>query len=253
MKAYVQIMQAKRVGVKVRTSSRDKEHPELVKRYRSKQGAESLIFDPVIGIQFTLYTPDMQPGTYITFDISMAPHVAKRIKDVYNAILEDTKIYIKDENGVVTLDRERAIKEYGRKISSFAEYLEIYPGIDYDNPGEKCIILQVGNIASPLPLYRAERLIDMLERVDVMTYSAMLGVMDQVAEVDQTTKRIEKKVDKLLAINSGSSRPPISSPTPVGNNVSAFRPIDKPAATGTTQSSPAIDWTPESQGFDDIY
>lgn len=204
MRGYVDLVNSRRVGVKIRMGP-GKNETKMVKRHRSKQGYESLIYNPQVGINFQLYNPDMT-ATMLTFNITMAPHLAHRIAEVYEAVATNAgKIYVKDELGKFTVDRERAITECGRKITAFTSYLEIYPGLDYDDPegDNRCVIFQVNEIAAPMPMHKVKILVNVLEGMDVATYSLLCALGEQISDIDDTTRRIESKVDMLI----GNKRP----------------------------------------------
>lgn len=205
MRSYIQIMQSRYAGFKIRCSARNSntsgdDSGELVKHWTSKQGTKSLIFDPQVGISVDLFGPNNTKANLL-FDIKMSPLIADRIADVYNAVVDpDNKVYTKDDNGLYIIDKARAFKEYAQKIPSYSGVLEVYPGIDYEvqDSDNRCIVLQIDEIAAPFPLGKAKGLVSVLDKLDVLTYQVALGLMDQIAKVDLTTQRLERKIDMLL-------------------------------------------------------
>lgn len=227
MKSYIAIMQCRRVGIKMCGGPRKEAPPEdtIVQRYKSKQGRTSLIFDPRVSINVSVFSPDNMT-CHAVFDITMAPLIADRLAEVYNYVIDDkTKLYTKDDHGTMIMDTEKAHKSYSRILPTFNTNVHIYPGIDYDaEPGDerKCIMFQIDEIAAPMPLGHAKQLIRLLDKLDCLSYQMLVGIMDQLAKVDATTERLESMLKKVLANqaranNSGKSSSSASA-NPYGGN-----------------------------------
>lgn len=239
MKSYIAVMQCRRVGVKMSGGPRNKEAPQdatIVQRYHSRQGRTSLIFDPRVSLHITVFTPDNM-STSAVFDISMVPLIADRLAEVYNTVLDDkTKLYIKDESGSLIIDSEKAHKAYSRILPTFGTNVLIYPGIDYDatEPGDekKCIMFQIDDIASPMPMTSAKQLIRILDKLDCLSYQMLIGIMDQLAKVDDTTQRLEKMLKTVLANQGGQSKSKYSNPYPNNDVQVDWTPIETDSDIG---------------------
>ena len=205
MKSYVRLAGCRRIQVKVRTSPRKNSGPELVQHYTSKTGNISLIYDPLIAINIIAQNPDGKEEM-VNIPIDLAHVLSEKLARTYKfAKDKDNKLYILDENKRLTIDNERAKTECSTRMTVYTTYLKLYPGLDHDSDlqDNRAIIFEINDVVAPMPLSIAKALIQNLDNLDVYSYSVLLGIMDQVGELDVTSKKMDKKLDEILRLIQG--------------------------------------------------
>lgn len=210
MKSYLRLAGCRGVQIKVRAAPRKNDGPDLVRKYTgNKSGMTSLIYDPAIAIMFSITSADSREA-HLSFPIDLAHTISDRLAKVYRTASENDSLYVKDEEtGMITIDKERARSEFGCKLTAYTDFLRMYPGIDYSSENrDRAVMFEIGDVVAPMPLNIVRDLVENLDRLDVYSYSVLLGLMDQNATIDKTTKTIDKKLDMVLSeLRSNRPRP----------------------------------------------
>lgn len=194
MNIYATIMTTKDITFQVMVSSRNGENGELIQRYRSKKGFESLIYNPSIGIAISGRANNNGPR--IVFPHTMLYAIANTLSKVYED-LSSEKLYIKDDKQLL-LDAKYADK-YAKKVVSYNSALIFRPAI-YDNRdgGSYGISVNIdGQNTGIMSHNEVRNVLDTFERFDITTFTMLAAMVDKLGTMDQKLDAIYSMLNDM--------------------------------------------------------
>lgn len=168
----------------------------LVTEYRSKIGNVSLIFNPSVVIILRNRNPNVSQVSAM-IPVSLFYRFTSTLSGVYQSLQKD-KLFHSD-SGVLYLDQKAAIN-YARKLSLFKNSLTIIPEVHQDRSGKavKGIGFRVdGEFIGTISHSEGLCLIDVLDHLDINTFSLLAGVVDELDSISRRTDIILDKVSKI--------------------------------------------------------
>ena len=172
---------------------------QLVTRYISKVGNESLIFNPRIGLQIKA---KKNQAIRCIVPHTIMHHIPNMINQVYEAMAAMDKLYIKQQGGLY-MDAVAASK-IGRRISIYSNTLAIVPCVTESSPGQDKGIAFIIDRTQIGALSQAEAMnvITILDKFDPTTFSLVASLLDRMDEMDIKLDRIECGIkDIMQALN----------------------------------------------------
>lgn len=206
----VQVTVSPRSSNQEQNKQRTPEEERLLKKYTSKIGQQSLIFDPMVALAVSGSTKETRANR-IVFNIRYTYQVMSTIMAVYEDMISNrtSGIYVKTENGLL-IDRAAA-EAKSRKIPTFAHELRVRPDVYVSKSGESTRGLNfssdMGYIGT-LSHVDARLLIESLEHFDATTYAMVIGMAEQLGTMDTKLDIMKGELDevrrdvKMLVANS---------------------------------------------------
>lgn len=191
MNLYSTIFETRTLSVQLSVNPRGKNSEDILTRYKSKKGFESLIFNPVISVVFmNKYDKDSR----IVVPYQMIYQVSNTLSKVYSDITSIEKLYVRDDHGQLIIDKALAEKK-AKKISAYTNFIVFTTTVfDDTKGGDYGIAITVGkNLISVLHHSEARSLIEKIEHLDITSYSMLCAIASKVAT-------IEHKVDDIYNI-----------------------------------------------------
>lgn len=200
------------------------ENETMLQHYVSKSRSESLIFNPSVYISITSMS---NVRVSATVPMHLAYRFTSLLTQVYNNSM--SKDVYREDNGLF-LDQKGAIAA-ARRMSLYRYSLTVFPEImpGADNSQVKGIAFQVDKERiGAIPLNEISTLIDILDHMDMATYTLVVGLLEEIQGLQLTNDIILQKLTTIEGILSGAQ------PTQTRNNPQP------------RQSSAAgiFDWTP---------
>lgn len=201
-------------------SDKETKDQQLLIRHTSKIGNQSLIFNPRICLtmnpnRFAVNsTEDIRP---LVIPDTQYYRFTGVLSTVYTNMASSKKLYHRDENNVLFIDRKEA-NALARKLVLYSGTLVMYPTIvtlrnwnspDRDAPGitSPGIGFQFnGKNYGFLSREDASSAFETLDHIDIKTYALLATAIERLDQVDQKTDEILSILrDIQKKLNSGSS------------------------------------------------
>lgn len=176
-------------------------------RVRGKDGSlTTLVFSPRMYLK--LYPSgsfEVNPNT-ISVPITMIPSFSLQLEKVYKEIIDAPEMYIYDENKMLQMDHNLAMKK-AKGLSVFTDKLVLVPSVVPDtSKNVKGIKLMCsgGEIGS-ISMQETSTLINRLNTIDPFAIQILLTIVEEQFLTNKKLDRIESKIDDILKAVRGSS------------------------------------------------
>ena len=159
----------------------------LVTVHRSRVGNMTLVFSPTVALVVRSRSRSIEDNAWIP--LHLIPRFTSNVASVYHT-LSDGKI-VHSDNGKMFIDKKKAVSA-SVKMSLFRNGLMIAPAV-LDSAGKPTVGISMsidGKIIGSMVHSEAMSLVDILDRLDLATYSVMAGMVDKLAEIDTKTEEI---------------------------------------------------------------
>lgn len=208
MKLITTLFTGEQIEASLNISPRNKqgEDPDakMVTRYRSKIGNESLIFNPYVSVILKPRGKSDKGNVDAMIPLSMFYRFAASLQAVYQG-LQTPKLYRLDE-GVLYIDHKIAM-EKSRRLSLFKNSLSLVPCAIHtraDKPVKGIEFVVDKTSIGAMAHYEILCMVDLIDHFDMVTYSLVAGVIDEMEAMNVKLDRIEQKLDRALAPKSYS-------------------------------------------------
>lgn len=200
-----------RVSISINPGQDETEFVKSVTGNNNKGGSyTTLAFAPrmYLKLQAGKYIdcPGGTPGR-VSIPVTMWNVFSTLLSKVYKNIIETKEMYIRDDLGLVTCDRNKA-KQMAKGFSVYYDKVVLTPTLakinDRTEPAIE--ITSSSGCVGVLSLADAKLLIEKLETLDEFTLAATLAVLESVITMNSKIDRLEKKIDSLITLQRGPSR-----------------------------------------------
>lgn len=173
---------------------------------RGQPQDKMLIYSPKIALS-AKYVPkryddpeEYQNHESLNLPINMVYTFANRIRSVYQA-LADPKMFHKDANGNIIMDKNLAIQN-SKKMSLYNANLVIMPAVVYygDSQGYGAVISMGGKPVGRMMHFEMKELCELIDHLDFQVYSILLSVLEKNCEIDDKLTRLQGDVSEILSI-----------------------------------------------------
>lgn len=169
----------------------------LMRRYVSRVGSQSLIFNPTVALYITQKS---NTQNYAVIPYQLIYQYANLLRSVYDQIRENPKLFIQDPGGAGLIMASNEAAKVTRKLSIYKSMLIIAPDYFTDmNTGsiEYAIRIQIDrNVIGIMRETEALAFINTIQRMDITTYALLVGLTNQVMEMDEKLDRILQKLNE---------------------------------------------------------
>lgn len=185
-----------------------KDNPEYIlqqtQQVRGRRGGSytTLVFSP------KLYLKLYSVGLETTAKVAIPTHLLKpfilQLQRVYDSIIERPEMYTVDENGALIIDHGLA-KSVMKGLSLFEDKVYIMPAVVQDKIRHaKGILLMTSDNASiSMTLYEATDLLETLNRLDPLTFTILLAILEEQFITSKKLDRIDAKLNDILKFMKG--------------------------------------------------
>lgn len=189
--------------IQSRTTRNGKESADgpLITKYRSKIGNESLIFNPSISVTMRGYNQNTRGEINAWIPVNVFYRFTASLSYVYQQLSSD-KLYYMSEDKTMFVDQKIASTK-ARKVSLFRNSLTMIPCIFVTRSGTamKGIDFQVdGSSIGAMAHTEILNVLDQFEHFDIMTFSLLAGVVDEMESMNGKLELILGKLDGIESL-----------------------------------------------------
>lgn len=202
MKTIYAIFSGKELVFSIQLSPKRKQYAKpdedqyepLLKRHISRVGAQSLIFQPTIGLRIS-----SKQDTSLS---AIVPgHLIYQLAGIFQAVLSMEQKYRSNivltdpDDGHLMLTNQAS--QYAKQISLFRSMLAIAPALveQHDGKSELGLALYLDlNYIGCMSTEEAAAFIDSINRFDLSTYSLLAGISTKIMDIDEKLDRIILKL-----------------------------------------------------------
>lgn len=176
----------------------------LVAVHRSKVGNMTLLFSPTVAL-VVRSRKGSEESAWIP--LHLIPRFTGNVAAVYRSLTDGRTFHTDEGTKELFLDKKRATK-VAIKMSLFKNGLLIGPTIvnSYGKNVAGIAFSVDGKTIGAMSHVDAMSLVDVLDRMDLATYSTVAGMVDKLAEVDSKTESILRMVHEIHGAVVGKDR-----------------------------------------------
>ena len=172
----------------------------LVTRYISKQGNQSLIFNPTVALILRSRDPNQRESAWITTSIFY--RFCGILTKMYSLLSEEKLYHVEKASGAIFLDKKEAANAT-RKLTLYRNTLMFVPDLRMDRSRRtwKGVRFQLDSAEIGFMNHNdILSLIDILDHLDVSNFSLIAGVIDEIATLSSKVEAIDMKLDRMLKL-----------------------------------------------------
>lgn len=169
---------------------------QLITRYRSKIGNESLIFNPTVAL--IIRGRDKNQSTDAWVPLSLIYRFTASLSHVYQKLQTEKKLY-NATDGALYVDRNISLS-VSRRLSLYRNSITLTPGVTTDRTGKpmKAIDLIVDEVLiGTMGHNEVLGLIDLIDHIDISTYALIAGVIDEMETTNSKLDRVLQQLDRI--------------------------------------------------------
>lgn len=194
-----------------RTNKETHSNDQLITKYRSKIGNESLIFNPSIAL--IIKSRNNREVMDALIPLNLIYRFTAAVSGVYQK-LQSEKLFLVDGSSLY-VDQKLAL-QHSRKISLFRNSLTITPGICSDRTGKLVKGITFTIEGSPLGTMSHTEvlgLLDLMDHLDISTFSLLAGVVDEMESMNRKMDTVVTKLNNIESIlmQLSTSKQPLQS------------------------------------------